>query len=108
MRRPQSLRQPVRRHAASLLRIIAGSAYVPSELLSLFERVKRGIRGSARETRTENFLRYAEEHPEEVLAALDDKTEQVIRDLERQQREVTRQMRRPPKYTPAQLADVPF
>jgi hypothetical protein len=81
---------------------------IPSELHSLFERVKRGIKGSARETRTEAFLRYAEEHPDEVLVAIDDKTDQVIRDLERQQREVTRHMRRPPKYTPAQLADVPF
>jgi len=83
-------------------------ANTPSELLSLFERVKRGIKGSARETRTEAFLRYAEEHPDEVLGAIDDKTEQVIRDLERRQREVTRHMHRPPRYTPAQLADVPF
>jgi hypothetical protein len=83
-------------------------ANVPSELHALFARVKRAIKGSARETRTEAFLRYAEEHPDEVLAGIDDKTEQVIRDLERQQREVTRQMRKPPKYTPAELADVPF
>ena len=81
---------------------------LPAELIPVFERIKRGVKGSARETRTEAVLRWAEEHPHEILAALDDKTEQVIRDLERQQREVTRHMRRPPKYTPAQLADVPF
>jgi hypothetical protein len=81
---------------------------LPSELISLWECVKRGIRGSPRESRTEAFLRYAEEHPDEVLAALDDRTEEVIRDLERQQRDVSRHMHRPPKYTPAELADVPF
>jgi hypothetical protein len=52
-------------------------------------------------------LRYAEEHPDEVLAAIDDKTEQVIRDLERQEREAARQFRQR-KYTPAELAAVPF
>jgi hypothetical protein len=83
-------------------------ANIPAELVALFERVKRGIKGSVRETRTEAFLRYAEEHPGEVLAAIDDKTDAVIRDLERQQREVTRQVRRPSRYTPAELADVPF
>ena len=81
---------------------------LPSELVALFERVKRGIKGSPRETRTEEFLRYAESHAGEVLAALDDKTEAVIRDLERQEREATRYARRR-RYTPAELAEeVPF
>jgi uncharacterized FlaG/YvyC family protein len=77
------------------------------ELAALFEKVKRGIKGSARESRTEAFLRYAEEHPDEVLSAIDDKTDQVIRDLERQEREAARQFRQR-KYTPAELAAVPF
>ena len=81
---------------------------VPPELVALFERVKRGIKGSPRETRTEEFLRYAESHAGEVLAALDDKTEAVIRDLERQEREATRYARRR-RYTAAELAEeVPF
>lgn len=80
---------------------------IPAELVALFERVKRGIKASPRESRTETFLRYAEEHPHEVLAAIDDKTDAVIRDLERQQREVERYVRRR-RYTPAELADVPF
>jgi hypothetical protein len=80
---------------------------ISAELVALFERVKRSIKGSARETRTEAFLRYAEEHPDEVLGSIDDKTEQVIRDLERQEREAAHHLRRR-HYTPATVADVPF
>jgi hypothetical protein len=80
---------------------------LPPELVSLFEKVKRGIKGSARASRLEVFLKYAEEHPHEVLAAIDDKTEDVIRDLERQQREAARHVRRR-RYTAAELAAVPF
>ena len=36
---------------------------IPPELHRLFEKVRRAIKGSTRETRTEAFLRYAEEHP---------------------------------------------
>ena len=82
-------------------------ANLSPELIALFERVKRGIKGSSRETRTEALLRYAEEHPEEVLLAIDHKTEAVIRDLERQEREAARHAQRR-RYTPAELADVPF
>lgn len=60
---------------------------VPPELVGLWERVKRSIKAGPRETRLENFLRYAEEHPDEYLASIDDKTEAVIRDLERQEEE---------------------
>jgi hypothetical protein len=80
---------------------------IPAELVALFERVKGGIKASPRETRTEAFLRYAEEHPDEVLTALDDKTEALIRDLERKEREASRYARRR-RYTPAELAEVPF
>jgi hypothetical protein len=80
---------------------------IPAELVPLFDRVKRGIKGSPRESRTEAFLRYAESHAGEVLAALDDKTEAVIRDLERREREAARYAERR-RYTPAELADVPF
>jgi hypothetical protein len=39
-------------------------------------------------------LHYAEENPDEVVAALDDKTEAVIRELEAQHREARRSLRR--------------
>lgn len=59
---------------------------ISPELVPLFERVKRQIKSSARKSRTEAFLQYVEEHPDEAMAAIDDKTEAVIRDLQRQDR----------------------
>jgi hypothetical protein len=63
-------------------------------------------------SRTEAFLHYAEENPDEVLAAVDDKTDAMIRELEGQQREARRSLRQaPPRrttYTPEQVAEVPF
>jgi hypothetical protein len=82
-------------------------ANIPPELVSLFEKVKRGVRASLRESRTEAFLRYAEEHPDEVLRAIDDKTDAVIRELEHREREAARHYRRR-NYTAAELAEVPF
>lgn len=85
---------------------------IPSELVALFERVKRGIKASPRMSRTEAFLHYAEENPDDVLAAVDDKTDALIRELEGLHREARRSLRRPPPrprpYTPEQLAEVPF
>ena len=68
---------------------------LPPELVGLFNRVKRSIKAGPRETRTEAFLRYAEEHPSEYLESIDDKTEALIRDLERQQRDASRRTRNP-------------
>lgn len=45
---------------------------ISPDLVPLFERVKRSIKGTPRMTRTEAFLKYAEEHPTEVLADTDD------------------------------------
>jgi hypothetical protein len=84
---------------------------LPSDLVPLFERVKRSIKASPRMSRTESFLKYAEENASEVLIALDDRTDALIRELEDQEREARRSLRRPPprpRYTPTQLAEVPF
>jgi hypothetical protein len=86
-------------------------ANIPADMRALFERVRRSIRGSGRMTRTEAFLHYAENHPREVIAAIDDLAHEKIRDLERQQREAERAMRRgPPRrhYSAEELASVPF
>jgi hypothetical protein len=87
-------------------------ANVPPDLVALFERVKRSIKASPRMSRTEAFLKYDEEHPSEVLEAIDDKTDALIRELERKEREAARALRRgpprPPRYTPEQLEEVPF
>ena len=63
---------------------------IPAELVGLFDKVRRSIKAGPRETRTEAFLRYAEEHPSEYLESIDDKTEALIRDLERREREARR------------------
>jgi len=59
---------------------------IPPELLGLFERVKRSIKGSGYSSRTEAFLHYAEENPSEVFAGIDDETERLIRELEARER----------------------
>jgi hypothetical protein len=67
----------------------------PPELVGLFERVKRSIRGGERQSRTEAFLHYAEEHPGEVLAAIEDRSEELIAELEAREHEAARALRRP-------------
>ena len=49
------------------------------ELVPLFERVKKTIRGSDRMTRTEAFRQYAEENPGEVYAAQEAEAEKALR-----------------------------
>lgn len=88
---------------------------IPSELVGLFQRVKKRIKASARISRTEAFLKYAEEHPHEVFEVIEEKAERMIRDLERKHTEAEREMRRARKplartsrYSAAELAAVPF
>jgi hypothetical protein len=84
---------------------------LPADLVPLLERVKRSIKAGPRQSRTEAFLKYAEEHPGDVL---DDATDAMVRDPERQQREAARVAKRPARavrrvrYTPEELAAVPF
>jgi diketogulonate reductase-like aldo/keto reductase len=70
------------------------------------------LRYASRQGALHIILKYAEEHLSEVLAAIDDKTDAMIRELEQKEREAARAMRqgppRPPRYTPEQLAEVPF
>jgi hypothetical protein len=73
---------------------------IPSDLVPLFNRLRRSIRGSARRSRTEEFLEYVEAHPNEQYEDIDDKTDSLVRELERQQRagrrdpRMSRRMRR--------------
>lgn len=60
---------------------------IPPELVSLFDRVRRQIKGSPRVSRTEMFLEYAESHPDEVYAAIDDQTDALIAELQRREHE---------------------
>jgi hypothetical protein len=86
---------------------------IPPELVSLWERVKRSIRGSDRMSRTEAFLEYAESHPDEVLEAIEDRTDALVRELEMRERDAARSLRErplPPENRPEWPADgdVPF
>ncbi len=66
------------------------------EYLNLWERVKSRIRGSARMTRTEVFLHYAEEHPGELLEGIEEKTDAMIREYQARARSTKRELRRGP------------
>lgn len=86
---------------------------IPPDLVPLFERVKRSIKASPRMSRTEAFLKYAEENPEEVLEVIEDKTEAMIRELEERHREAKREADRPvrrrsPRSRLTVAAEVPF
>jgi len=81
---------------------------LPPELLPLFERVKRNIKAGPRVSRLESFLRYAEEHPDEVLVSIEDETDQLVRDLEKKERAAARALRRTsPSRGSRAAADVP-
>lgn len=55
---------------------------LPPELLALFERIKKSIKGSARISRTEEVLHFAEEHPDEVVNAIEGISDRELRHLQ--------------------------
>jgi len=83
---------------------------IPSDILPLFERVKRSIKGSSRQSRTESMLAYAEEHPSEVVDAQEDLSRREIARLIREESALRRAMRSPRRYKPTaeELAAIPF
>jgi hypothetical protein len=87
-------------------------ANVPPEYLGLWEKVKGSIRGSDRMSRTEAFLHWIEEHPEEHFAAIDDKTDALIRELEARERDASRAFQDspalPPEHADGSDGYVPF
>jgi hypothetical protein len=73
--------------------------------------VKRGIKGNERITRTESFLKYVEDHPAEMLLAIEDKTDALVRELEARQREsqlASPKQRESRRRAPRSLQEVPF
>ena len=66
-------------------------AAIPPDLAPLFLRVKGAIKGKGRLSRTEAFLRYAESHPEEVLAVSQHPVDARVQELERRERALTRE-----------------
>lgn len=89
---------------------------LPAELVGVFDAVKSRVRPRARRTRTESFLLWAEENPEEVLRlrgdAADSDVERLVAEYQQQQRTV-RSARRYSRTASAMQADaaaaaVPF
>ena len=83
---------------------------IPDDLAALFDRVKRSIKTSAYQSRTEAFLHYAEEHPGEVVDAQEELSQREIARLIREEASLRHAMRSPRRYrpSPAELAAVPF
>lgn len=87
---------------------------LPAELVPVFDRVSKRIRGSAKRSRTEAFLEWAEENPDEILAVQQAKADAELRALLKEQREHGRAMRKAGRYkqSPEELrellAAVPF
>ena len=100
-------------------------ANIPADLVPLFERVKRMIKvkPGERRTRTEAFLEYAEEHPEEVLEVIEEEATRKLAELEKREHAAAKELERLakrertgtagrgarlPRAPAAELAAVPF
>lgn len=87
---------------------------LPPELIPVFEKHSRAIKGSARRSRTEAFLEWAAENPDDVLEVQQAEADRELKDLIKQQHQLERSVRSPGRYTrtPEALAkllsDVPF
>lgn len=87
---------------------------LPAELVPVFDKVKKSIKASPRRTRTEAFLEWAEENPDEILSVQQAKADRDLREMLKQQRELGRTVRNTRRYkqTPEELAEllagVPF
>jgi hypothetical protein len=68
---------------------------IEPELVPLWNRVKRGIKGTTRKSRTEAFLEYAQANPGEILEAMGDVEDRLVRELEAKEREARRRARAP-------------
>lgn len=71
---------------------------IPAELVGLFNKVKRDIRPSARMSRTEAFMKWAEGNPEEVLTAQEWAAERDVARLVKEYEAQERKMRSRKRY----------
>lgn len=67
---------------------------LPPELLVVWERVRKHIKGGKRTTRTEAFLEWAESHPDEVLEYQQHDTDAEVRRLVAEHEAAQRQLRK--------------
>lgn len=70
---------------------------LPPDLLPLFEQVKRQIKGSGRISRTEQFLQFAEEHPREVVNAMQELSDRELARLQAEEARIYAELEREQK-----------
>jgi hypothetical protein len=87
---------------------------LPAELVPVFDKHRRSIKGSARRSRTEAFLEWAAENPDEVLLVQQAEADKALHELLKQERNLARSMRSDSRYKRSVpdleklLAEVPF
>lgn len=87
---------------------------IPSDLGPVFEKVKSRIKGTARRSRSEAFLEWAHENPDEIVSIQQADADHYLRELVAQEKAQGRIMRKATRYKPTgeelkkRLADVPF
>ena len=75
---------------------------------------RKSLKGSARRSRTEQFLEWAEENPDELVAIQQAEADRALKELLKEQRELDRTVRSAKRYhqSPEELArllaDLPF
>lgn len=90
------------------------SANLPPELVPVFEHVKKSIRPRPRMSRTETFLHWAEEHPDDVHAIMYEAAERDVARLVAEHERVRGRLRkgkrayRDPEELAHALSGVPF
>ncbi len=75
---------------------------LPSDMVRVFDSVRKSIKGSPRKSRTEAFLQWAEENPGEVYELMQHDADRYLAQLLAEQERVQRELRR------SSLAGVPF
>jgi hypothetical protein len=87
---------------------------LPVELVAVFDKHAKRFKGSPKKSRTEAFLEWAEENPDEILLVQQSLADKGLRELLKQQREFGRTVRSARRYkqSPEELAEllaaVPF
>lgn len=87
---------------------------LPPELVAVFEKHRKSFKGTAKRSRTEAFLEWAEENPDEVLLVQQAEADRALHELLKQERELGRSVRdgrrykKSPRDLERLLAEVPF
>ncbi|HEY3254391.1 MAG TPA: hypothetical protein VGJ91_10595 [Polyangiaceae bacterium] len=67
---------------------------LPADMVRVFDRVRRHIKGSPRKTRTEAFFQWAEENPGEVFELMQHDADRYLAQLLAEQEQAMRQIKR--------------